>query len=198
MTDAQLSGRNEAVVYKFRLIAEVSNQFSLKELSHRERGKTSLWFVLFRNCLNTHLTLSGITDTQNMVSWRLSSLLFCFFRWECRATQRWNVPSRSSVNGKPSLVPAPASQVLAQHSSSRFHLVLVPWFLQIKTLIPTWNSMISLKEDTKMLPKLEQQLKDWVPSALFLGCSPELTTKHLSRINQLLVYLCDRGLSYLM
>lgn len=37
-----------------------------------------------------------------------------------------------------------------------------------------------------MLPKLEQQLKDWVPSALCLACSPALTTKHLSHVNHLL------------
>lgn len=46
MTDTQLSGRSEAVVYKFRLIAEVSNQFFLKELSHRERKNVLLVCVI--------------------------------------------------------------------------------------------------------------------------------------------------------
>lgn len=46
MTDAQLSGRNEAVVYKFRLIAGVSYRFSLKELSQREGGNVPLVRVI--------------------------------------------------------------------------------------------------------------------------------------------------------
>jgi hypothetical protein len=69
LTDTQLSDRTEAIIYKFRLKTKLNDQFCLKyPVMGREGKKGSFWLHYSHNCLNTHLTLSGITDTQNLAS----------------------------------------------------------------------------------------------------------------------------------